>query len=202
MNFSFLWIILAMADYGAFHSLMASTMVKSAVEKQYPVIYMRYYRLGYNIVAVVTLIPIGLLVYLLPDRLLYTLPFPLNIVALLAQAAAALGALLTLMGTGLNDFLGVNQILGVQSVPGKLKTDGLYRLVRHPVYTLGFIIMWLLPWMTVNRLALIISTSIYMVIGAHLEERRMLREFGEEYAQYKQRTPMFFPGKGNFSSMD
>lgn len=191
-----------MADYGVIHSLMASSLVKNAVARQYPVFFARYYRLFYNIVAVITLIPIGVLVYELPDKLLYTIPYPFIIVTLLVQAAAAVGAFLTLQSTGLNDFLGVNQILGIQSTPGKLKTDGLYRLVRHPVYTLGFIILLLLPWMTVNRRALMISTSTYMVIGAHLEERRMLREFGEEYANYTQRTPMFLPDLRKLSSMD
>jgi protein-S-isoprenylcysteine O-methyltransferase Ste14 len=99
----------------------------------------------------------------------------------------------SLMGTGAGSFLGWDQLMGKSLPPKKLKTDGFYRHVRHPLYTLGFIIIWLFPWMTANWQALIASTTIYLVVGALLEERKMLQQFGEEYAQYKARTPMLMP---------
>jgi len=201
MNLSWLWIVLAVADYGVFHSLLASNLVKRAVAQQSPVFYTRYYRLMYNAVAVISLLPLGILLVYLPDRALYAIPFPYLIVTGIIQLACAAGMLLTLRSTGMAEFLGFNQALGLPEEQKPLKTDGLYRLVRHPLYTLGFIILVLNPLMTVNRLAMILSLSIYMVIGALLEERRMVSEYGETYTRYRQATPMFFPDFSRLSEM-
>jgi protein-S-isoprenylcysteine O-methyltransferase Ste14 len=34
---------------------------------------------------------------------------------------------------------------------------------------------------------------LYLVAGAYLEERKLLAEFGTEYARYQQEVPMFWP---------
>jgi len=117
----------------------------------------------------------------------------LIIITQLIQAVAGLAAVYVLQGTGAGAFLGVNQVMGIREEPGRLKTNGFYRYIRHPLYSLSLVIIWLLPWMTVNRLALIGSATAYLLIGTLFEERKMLQEFGEEYAQYAARTPMFIP---------
>ena len=182
-----------MADYGVLHSLLASNRVKNNIKKQNPAFYARYYRLIYNIIGFVTLIPVGLLVMILPDQPLYKIPYPFILITLMVQGLAGLAALVVLSGTGAGSFLGLNQLMGMNEGPGRLKTDGFYRYMRHPLYTLSLVIIWLLPWMTVNRLAFIASATAYLLIGAIFEERKMLQEFGEEYARYKAATPMFIP---------
>jgi len=72
-------------------------------------------------------------------------------------------------------------------------TNGLYRYVRHPLYTAGLVIIWLIPLMTYNLLALILGLTIYIFVGAYFEERKLLLEFGDVYAEYRQRTPMLVP---------
>lgn len=201
MDFSFIWIILVTVDYGVTHSFLASHFMKRMVEKQYPRFYSRYYRLAYNIFAAVGLLPIGLLLVLLPDRVLYRIPVPFVAATLLIQAAAAWGAYVSLKQAGLVSFLGIRQAQGVDDNSEKLFTGGLYRLVRHPVYVLGFIIMALVPVMTVNLLALVATLSIYMVAGAYLEERRMAAQFGQEYEQYRAATPMFIPDLSRLSEL-
>ena len=76
--------------------------------------------------------------------------------------------------------------------------DGLYRYVRHPLYTAGLVFIWLLPIMTWNLLALNIGLTAYILIGATFEERKMLNQFGEKYADYRCKTPMLIPGMGFF----
>jgi len=48
--------------------------------------------------------------------------------------------------------------------------------------------------MTWNLLALIIGLTTYIIIGAYFEERKLLNEFGDAYAEYRQHTPMLIPG--------
>jgi methanethiol S-methyltransferase len=70
----------------------------------------------------------------------------------------------------------------------------LYRWVRHPLYTAGLLFIWLTPVMTQNTLVVIIAASVYIVVGAFYEERKLEREFGAAYSEYKSKTPMLIPG--------
>ena len=94
-------------------------------------------------------------------------------------------------------FLGMRQaFLPEDTTPPRLVTDGLYRYVRHPLYTAGLVFIWLLPIMTWNLLALNIGLTAYILIGATFEERKLLSQFGETYADYRRKTPMLIPGTG------
>ena len=71
---------------------------------------------------------------------------------------------------------------------------GLYKYVRHPLM-LGFLIaFWSVPTMTVGHLVFSLGMTIYILVGVYFEEKTMMREFGDEYQDYKSRVPKFFPG--------
>jgi len=58
----------------------------------------------------------------------------------------------------------------------------------------GILIVWARnPDMAVILTSLVITG--YFLIGAFLEERKMLAEFGEEYTGYQRRVSMLFPFK-------
>ena len=154
----------------------------------------RGYRLGFNIFATLTLLPILALPLLLPDRTLYTIPLPWTLLTLTLQALAALALLVGLLQTGLWSFLGLQQLMRPPArEDGELVVGGLYRWVRHPLYTAGLVFIWLTPLMTVNLLALYLGFSFYIVVGAWIEERKLLAEFGPAYANYRQRTSFLVP---------
>jgi protein-S-isoprenylcysteine O-methyltransferase Ste14 len=143
----------------------------------------------------VTLLPLLALPALLPDRGIYRIPFPWVLLSTFFQliAAAALG--IGLLQTGLWSFLGVQQLfVPIENHPPVLVVHGLYRWVRHPLYTAGLVFIWLIPVMTVNLLAFNLGLSGYILIGAIFEERKLLREYGMAYAEYQARTPMLVPG--------
>jgi protein-S-isoprenylcysteine O-methyltransferase Ste14 len=70
----------------------------------------------------------------------------------------------------------------------------LYRWVRHPLYTAGLLFIWLTPIMTLNTLVVFIAATVYILVGAFFEERKLEREFGQAYREYKAATPMLIPG--------
>ena len=78
---------------------------------------------------------------------------------------------------------------------GALITHGLYRYIRHPQYTGIFFALLgqLIHWPTVITLLLfpIIVLAYYRL--ALKEEKSMIAQFGEEYWDYMQRVPRFFP---------
>jgi protein-S-isoprenylcysteine O-methyltransferase Ste14 len=195
MTISFWVILLAMLAYGLLHSFLASRKFKSAFHSYFGPAGGRWFRLGYNLVAVISLLPILLLTGLLPDRHIYTIPYPWVIISTLCQLVAVIGLLIGLQQTGVSAFLGLSQYLGGDNASqNHLVTKGLYQHVRHPLYSAGLIIIWLTPILTWNVLAINLGLSLYIFIGGYFEEQKMLLEFGLEYEEYRRCTPMLVPG--------
>jgi protein-S-isoprenylcysteine O-methyltransferase Ste14 len=90
-------------------------------------------------------------------------------------------------------FVGLRQLFEDEK-PGKLVTSGFYRVMRHPLYTFGLLFLWLSPNVSVNSFVLYLALTVYIFIGAYFEERKLMREFGQEYTDYKSVTPMIVPG--------
>ena len=80
-----------------------------------------------------------------------------------------------------------------QVPPAKLTVTGPYELVRHPFYALVIVALWATPALSLDRLLLNILFTGWILMGASLEERDLLAEFGQEYARYRQAVPMFVP---------
>jgi protein-S-isoprenylcysteine O-methyltransferase Ste14 len=77
-----------------------------------------------------------------------------------------------------------------------LVTNGVYRQIRHPMYTAhlfwaiaqGLLLSnWLAGWVF-----LVLSVPLY-VVRIPKEEKMMLKQFGEEYSAYKSRTGRLIP---------
>jgi protein-S-isoprenylcysteine O-methyltransferase Ste14 len=112
---------------------------------------------------------------------------------LAGQGASVLFLLIAVLQTDLLSFAGLRQLMEAEK-PGNLITGGLYRMVRHPLYTFSLLILWLSPSMTVNSFVVYIALTTYVLIGIIFEERKLLREYGNDYANYKLTTPMLLPG--------
>jgi methanethiol S-methyltransferase len=73
------------------------------------------------------------------------------------------------------------------------RTPFFYRFLRHPIM-LGFIIaFWATPEMTVGHLLFAIATTAYILIAIQLEERDLVRHFGDQYREYRRKTSMLIP---------
>lgn len=190
------WLVfLAVLAYGMIHSWLASLRFKAWLRSWVGPGMDRWYRLAYNLFATLSLLPVLALPLALPDRSLYAISFPWSLFTLVLQGLAALVLAWGLLQTGLGAFLGLTQLFGLASTgPDQLVTGGLYHWVRHPLYTAGLMFIWLVPVMTWNLLALNLGLTIYLVAGAMLEERKLIRKFGAVYLQYRRRTPMLIPG--------
>ena len=68
-----------------------------------------------------------------------------------------------------------------------------YRFVRHPLY-LGFLIaFWSASTMTVAHLLFAVLTTGYILTAIRLEEKDLLKQFGQKYRDYKKWAPMIIP---------
>jgi protein-S-isoprenylcysteine O-methyltransferase Ste14 len=184
--------IAAVALYGALHSALASHTAKDFVRTRLGASANRAYRLLFNILAGVALLPVMTAVAFNPGSSLYRVAWPWAGVLLLGQATAVLLLLLGLRQTDVWHFLGLRQ-LGAGSQASRLVVSGLYQWVRHPLYTAGLIILWLTPIMTSSLLAFNVGMTIYIWVGSRFEERRLEREFGQAYRDYRQQVPALIP---------
>lgn len=76
----------------------------------------------------------------------------------------------------------------------ELVTTGPYRFIRHPIYT-GILLATLGSALAVSTLWLMAFgiSGAYFVYSARTEERLMMQQFPNEYAEYKKRTKALIP---------
>jgi protein-S-isoprenylcysteine O-methyltransferase Ste14 len=152
------------------------------------------YRLGFNVVGILTLIPVLAIPVFEPGRPLYAVSMPWAGILVAGQIGAAIVVLIGISQTDPWHFLGVRQWTeGESGRPATLVTTGLYRYVRHPLYTAGAAFLWLTPIMTMTLLALYAAFTAYLYLGSLHEERRLRAEFGEAYTDYQRRVPRMIP---------
>jgi len=78
----------------------------------------------------------------------------------------------------------------------KLIKDGPYRYLRHPAYLSNLMEYLGIPLIANAYYTLIGVFLIYVpfnLIRLHLEEKELIRKFGEEYEDYRKKVPALFP---------
>ncbi len=82
------------------------------------------------------------------------------------------------------------------SIDHKLKTDGLYRLIRHPSYS-GMLLNYFGLSIAMNSWysILVLNIPIMLVLRyrIYIEEKLLVKSFGEEYLNYMKRTKRIIP---------
>ena len=69
-----------------------------------------------------------------------------------------------------------------------LVTSGPYGWVRHPVYLGWVLVVFGTPRMTGDRLAFAALSTAYLILATPLEERSLVRAFGDDYVRYRRRV--------------
>ena len=156
----------------------------------------RWSRLLYNLFSLLTLVPLVLFTRGLPYPavLRWHGPWVLVPAALWSAAAGLFWAGMRVYPLG--EFLGLRQLghreQGEPAAEPVLEHSGILQVVRHPWYLAVLLLLWgrnLAPQdFLVSGLL-----SVYLVIGACLEERKLLRIFGAAYRSYQREVSMFFP---------
>ena len=194
-------LILLWGTWCFLHSFMISPAVIGFVQKRFKKAH-RYYRIVYNVTALATLIPVLVYAFSIRGPLLFRWEGPFRII----QGLLVIFALVLFIGGArrydLTRFIGIRQVrenrednaCAVLTDDCRLDTDGILSMVRHPWYAGGVLIVWARdPDVTAILTNLVIT--VYFLIGALLEERKLLSEFGEDYLDYRRNVSMFFPFK-------
>ena len=117
---------------------------------------------------------------------------PIGIVAISLAAGAGVGGCAAWFDHA--TFFGLQQSwTGVVPRMEKLRIEGPYRFVRHPLMLGLLVAMWALPIMPPELLMLNLGMTIYIVLAIQLEERDLIRAFGSAYEEYRRGVPALVP---------
>lgn len=188
-----LWI-----TWCALHSGLITLWVTESLRNRFPDAF-RYYRIVYNLAAVVTLVPVLLLALSLNGPAVFSWQGGWRVVQILIWVSALFFFISGSRRYDLRQFLGLRQVQDHKTCSAltddcSLDTSGVLSLVRHPWYSGGILVIWarpLDPGAVVTNLVL----TGYFLVGAVLEERKLTAWFGQVYTDYQQRVSMFFPVK-------
>lgn len=193
----YLLIALMWAAYCALHSFLISIRFTNLMKRSLKAYY-AFYRLFYNIISGVLLIP--LLIYSIQTEgeaiISYSLPF-----TIIRYILISISILIVLKAFFFDyDFLtffGIRQLFGSgknksPELSNEIKKKGLLGIVRHPMYFGLMIFLWC---QTFSLTDIVINSvlTVYIIIGTYLEEKKLVLEFGESYIKYQHEVPMLIP---------
>ena len=206
---------LATTLFGLVHSVVASAPFKRRAENLLGTRNRNgFFRLFYNLQALLTFGALLVYMWRLPNRVLYRVRGPLRWLMHAGQAASALFALWAMLHIGIFRIAGVTSFLSwlsnrgttreVEQEPdgqgprldddGTMKATGPYQYSRHALNFAPVPILWLMPKMTANLFAFNSVMTLYAWLGSLHEEVRLRETYGQAYEDYQNSgTPFFCP---------
>ena len=74
-----------------------------------------------------------------------------------------------------------------------MPTQGLFRLIRQPIYLAFALTLWTAPVWTPDQLVLAVSYTAYCLAAPRLKERRFEALYGARFSQYREAVPYAAP---------
>jgi methanethiol S-methyltransferase len=195
-NFSAYDILLTLgllwALFGLCHSALATDNVKAKLQSALPFLRNRY-RIFYNLFSLAFLSAFLVYSILLPSQLLFEPSSLTELFGLMFTLYGILIIRISLKSYGFNHFVGLDNEIDLQAK--SIKLTGLLRYVRHPIYT-GLILFFVGLFFYFPNVASaynLLFVTLYILIGIRLEEQKLIKEFGNDYLEYRKKVPMLIP---------
>ena len=192
INLVIWWLV-----FFAVHSIIASSYLKNKINDLSPV-FKSYYRIIFNLVSTVLLLPIVYEYYILPSEVVFTTTLVYQIAGSLLSVAGVYIVVDGFKNYRTDEFIGTYQIKNHHDFhPSKLSRDGWNGIVRHPLYLGGILLIIglfiIIPTIKLGLTAILVI--VYLYIGTIWEEEKLKSEFGSDYEAYKREVSMLIPIK-------
>lgn len=184
--------------YGTAHSILAAPFVAERM-KQWGGAAAAYYRLTYNVLSIVGLIPVLWFSASIHVSPLLQWVWPYTLIQYLCWALGIFIFALGMRGYDGREFLGLRQVAAYRAgfpnaSPPVLTISGIHRIVRHPWYLALLLLLWARDVSAVTLVTNGVLTA-YLFVGTYFEERKLVTAFGDSYRHYQETVSMFFPVK-------
>lgn len=185
-------IALAWSAYFALHSWLAANATKAWVGRRWPRL-LPAYRVVFNLISIVVLLPVLWLVYSTGGGWLWQWHGGLAWVANGLALAALLAFFASSRAYDMGEFLGLRQLRqGGEAESQTFSLSFFHRYVRHPWYCFGLVLVWAHD-MNAPLLVSAVAITLYLVVGSQLEERKLVAQFGQQYRDYMAKVPGLIP---------
>lgn len=187
----FITIALGWFLYFAIHSLLATNKIKKLTELNFPFLF-NYYRIIYNIIAISGLLVLIRITIQDQNKLFNENKF-ITLSSVLLCIAGIIILAISFYSFDKMEFLGLKK--EAKNGENKLIINGIYKHIRHPLYTGTILLLTglFLHQPTLSFLAACVLSFIYIEIGSILEEKKLILEFGDAYIQYSLKVKKYFP---------
>lgn len=189
-----------MLAYGVLHSLLAATGFKRLVRLLIGErMYQGWYRLIFNTIAVILFLPVFVYASVRSGSTIWSFDGTAAIVLMGLQLIGLIGLAISVLQIDGERFLGLRQIEAWMNgkplplPPEPLATNGVYGLVRHPLYLFSLLLIWPMPTMTSAWLGFCVGSTVYFIVGSYFEEHKLRQDFGEAYESYQQNVSWMIP---------
>jgi len=183
-----LWCVL----HSAMISIAVTEYLKKLLGSQY-----RFYRLFFNSIAILTLIPVALVAYSARTPAIIQWKGYMRIGQILILALALWFFFRGGRHYDIRQLIGIKQIregttdMGITAT-GELDTSGVLGMTRHPWYLATLLLIWGRQ-MDIAAMIVNVILTAYLIFGTYLEEQKLVREFGEKYRNYQKKVSMLLP---------
>jgi len=189
----FVYIVLFVV-YFVIHSVLASLEFKKWCFTHWPNLELSY-RLWFNILSTILLIPLILLLYLYPGETLWQWTGWKAILMNLLAFTAIFGFYFSLSDYNISEFLGIDlssKKIIKQPTQEQFYLGTFHRYVRHPWYFFLLVILWTRDMTTYQFISAIMIT-LYLIIGSYFEEKKLIHCFGDVYSRYQKKVSGLIP---------
>jgi len=196
-----LWDVTLILLFGAAHTFFAQTRVHEYLTKRVPGLGPASLRSLYMAIT-------GLSVVLVmgfwqsTGLVLWALPVPQNLayaISLVTFWSLLAISFFLVSRLDLLEFVGLRQLTrperAIQRSEGtpRLIQDGIYGVVRHPIYFFTFLAFVAAPVMPLDRMLVFLGSSLYLAFALPIEERKLIALFGRAYEDYQRKVPAIIP---------
>ena len=199
INYVDLYILaLLVVAWCVLHSAMISISVTDYLQKRLGSKF-RYYRLFFNLTALLTLIPVVIFASSARTQVIFAWTGYARIVQLTLLGFAFLLFYLGGRHYDARQLIGIKQIRDGNSSKlisdkNEFDTSGILGITRHPWYLAVILLIWA-RHLDVSVIIVNVILTAYLIVGTYLEEKKLIREFGDKYLNYQKQVSMLVPLK-------
>jgi protein-S-isoprenylcysteine O-methyltransferase Ste14 len=192
--------LVTLAGFAVLHSLLAAPRTKQTAARLVgEQAYLGLYRALYNAASLVTFAPVMLIVAAHPGPVVWAARGLMAWMLAALQAVSIAGLVYAGSQIDVWRLAGARQALAyfdgkpLPLPPERFVQNGMYGLVRHPLYLCLIVYLWAAQTMHVAQVAFALGSTVYFVTGGWLEERRLIHDMNMTYLEYRERVPFLIP---------